>query len=143
MWLQMGEQPYGLVLPGKLMGLLDIFKRAVGGKSGALKLQTSWKEDGVAIEFASNLSEPTVEALLDSLQDAGPEETIYGAYLAQLAGEGRCSLDSSGVLIPWDHVLRTSELSGASRSRAVPQLTASWPTTADSRVFWHSVRVGL
>ncbi|MBN8503374.1 MAG: restriction endonuclease [Burkholderiales bacterium] len=83
------------------MGLLDFFRRATGSKSTEPSLKTVWSDQGVRIEFSGQLKEPSPEGLLEAIHDAGPEDTVLGAYLAQLANEGRCELDPTGALLRW------------------------------------------
>ncbi|SMR67724.1 SNF2-related protein [Cupriavidus plantarum] len=83
------------------MGLFDFFKRAAAAKADKPTLMTSWKLEGVRIEFARELAESTADGLLDAIHEAGPDDSVLGAYLAQLAAENRCRLDRKGALIPW------------------------------------------
>lgn len=84
------------------MGLFDLFKRAVSPTADVPTLKTSWTQEGVRIEFARDLAEPTTDGLLEAIHDAGPEDSVLGAYLAQLASEDRCRLDRKGALILWN-----------------------------------------
>ncbi|MFT7773275.1 SNF2-related protein [Roseateles sp.] len=86
------------------MGLFDFLKRSTTAKVSEPALKTTWTGEGVCIEFAKNLAEPTAEGLLEAIHDAGAEDTVLGAYLAQLATEGRCRLDASSATIPWADV---------------------------------------
>ncbi|WP_455279042.1 SNF2-related protein [Cupriavidus necator] len=86
------------------MGLFDFFKRAATPKAGKPTLMSSWTQEGVRIEFARELSEPTADGLLEAIHDAGPDDSVLGAYLAQLEAEGRCRLGRKDVLIPWRDV---------------------------------------
>ena len=83
------------------MGILDFFKRALGATPGEPSLKASWSAEGVRVEFAHPLNEPTTEGLLDAVHEAGPEDTVLAAYLSQLVTEGRCRLDAQGALIGW------------------------------------------
>lgn len=83
------------------MGLLDFFKRAATPKADEPTLKTSWMQEGVRIEFARDLAEPTADGLFEAIHDAGPEDSVLGAYLAQLTTEDRCRLDRKGALIQW------------------------------------------
>lgn len=97
------------------MGLFDLFKRTFD-KINEPRLHATWTDVGVSVEFAKHLNEPSVEAILDCLHDAEADETILGAYLVQLASEGRCSIEHSGVLIPWEYIyelLASAEHQGA------------------------------
>lgn len=83
------------------MGLLDFFKRTTGSKSSEPSFKTVWTDEGVQVEFASQLKEASPDGLLDAIHDAGAEDTVLGAYLAQLANEGRSRLERSAAVIPW------------------------------------------
>lgn len=83
------------------MGLFDFFRRSTATKSAEPVLKTAWTTEGVRIEFATRLAEPTADGLLDAVHEAGAEDTVLGAYLAQLATEGRCKLDASSATISW------------------------------------------
>lgn len=83
------------------MGLSDFFKRAAPSKTDGLSLKTSWTQEGVRVEFARELGESSLDGLLEAIHKAGPEDTVLGAYLAQLIGENRCRLDFRGATIPW------------------------------------------
>jgi hypothetical protein len=106
----MGTQTASLVFPGELMGLFDFFKRAPASKVGSPKLKTTWTTEGVCIEFARALPEPTADGLLEALHEAGPEDSVLGAYLVQLASENRCSIDRQGALVRWHDVYELREL---------------------------------
>ena len=86
------------------MGLFDFFMRAVGSKPDEPVLKTTWTTEGVRIEFAKELPESTAEALLDAIPKDAADDTVLGAYLAQLVGEGRCQLDARSALIRWGDV---------------------------------------
>lgn len=86
------------------MGILDFFKRAIGAKPDEPSLKMSWSAVGVRVEFARPLPEPTAEGLLEAVHEAGPEDTVLAAYLAQLLAEGRCHLDAQGALMAWRDV---------------------------------------
>ena len=84
------------------MRLLNLLRRKAGTPPGvAGALARSWTDDGVAIHFAQPLTEPTVEALLASTDNASPDETFLSAYLSQLVIEERCTLTVDGVTLPW------------------------------------------
>ncbi|MDF3981719.1 SNF2-related protein [Luteibacter sp. PPL201] len=83
------------------MGLFDFFKRATSERGEQPSFKTSWNEAGIRFEFAHELHALSPDGLLEALEDAGPEETVLGAYLAQLAGEQRCLLDRKGATISW------------------------------------------
>ncbi|OZI74249.1 SNF2-related protein [Bordetella genomosp. 12] len=83
------------------MGFLDIFKRATNGRNGGPALKTTWTREGVRVEFSHELVDVSADGLLEVIHRAGPEDSVLGAYLAQLAGENRCVLDSKSATIPW------------------------------------------
>jgi SNF2 family DNA or RNA helicase len=86
------------------MGLFDFFLPSTATKSSEPVLKTAWTTEGVRIEFATRLAEPTVDGLLAAIHDAGAEDTVLGAYLAQLASEGRCKLDAGNATVSWADV---------------------------------------
>lgn len=86
------------------MGLFDFFRRSTTTKSAEPVLKTAWTTEGVRIEFATRLAESTADGLLDAIHEAGAEDTVLGAYLAQLASEGRCKLDASSATVSWADV---------------------------------------
>lgn len=86
------------------MGLFDFFKRVVAAKADEPTLKSTWTDEGVRVEFAQDLPEATAEGLLAAIHEAGPEDSVFGAYLAQLVSEERCKLDSNGALIRWQDV---------------------------------------
>jgi SNF2 family DNA or RNA helicase len=105
------------------MGLFDLFKRAVRAKSDEPQLKTSWTPGGVRIEFTSRLASPTPDGLLEAIHDAGPDETVLGAYLAQLEAEDRCLLSPDGALVRWEDVFALqamAEHAGALRLLGLP-----------------------
>ena len=83
------------------MGLFGFFRRVKAPQSLEPKLKTGWAGEGVFIEFSQQLPDTTTEGLLAAVHEAGPEDTVMGAYLAQLVGENRCTLDHTGALIRW------------------------------------------
>jgi hypothetical protein len=86
------------------MSLLDFFRRSTAKRSSERTLEASWSNEGVRVEFATKLVKPTADGLLDAIHIAGAEDTVLGAYLAQLVIEGRCELDPDGATIPWADV---------------------------------------
>ncbi|MEO3711488.1 SNF2-related protein [Roseateles flavus] len=105
------------------MGLFDFLKRSTISKAAESTLKTTWTEEGVRIDFARELSEPTSEGLLDAIHEAGAEDTVLGAYLAQLASEGRCRLGLGSATIPWSDVyalLASAEHVGALKLLGLP-----------------------
>lgn len=101
------------------MGLFDFFKRAVGAKPDETTLKVDWTPEGVRVEFTRPLICSTPEALLDAIHEAGPEDSVLGAYLVQLAMEERCYLDVNGALIAWPDVY---ELLGSTEHQGTVQL---------------------
>lgn len=86
------------------MGLFDILKRTVGSIADEPTLKTAWALEGVRIDFRGELREVSPEGLLEAIHNAGPEDSVLGAYLAQLATESCCRLDAKGVTIPWVNI---------------------------------------
>lgn len=107
------------------MGFFDFFKRAVGGKPDEPLLKTTWTEAGVRIELAGELPDPSPEGLLDSINEAGAADSVLGAYLAQLAMEGRCEIDRKGVSVHWHDLYQlqsAAEHVGALKLLSLPPL---------------------
>ncbi len=102
------------------MGLFDFFKRAMGASPDERILQTGWSELGVRIEFSRPIIGTVAESLLDAIDDAGAEDTVLGAYLAQLVTDGHCLIDSSGATIPWQNIYELQ--ASAEHVGAVPLL---------------------
>ncbi|WP_321927866.1 SNF2-related protein [Paraburkholderia guartelaensis] len=105
------------------MGFFDFFKKVAAQKSEEPTPKTAWTAEGVRVEFARDLPESTAEGLLEAVHEAGSEDTVLGAYLAQLATEERCELDSKGALIRWQNVYElqgTAEHESALRLLALP-----------------------
>lgn len=86
------------------MSLFDFFRRSTTTNSSEPLLKTAWTTEGVRIEFATKLESPTADGLLDAIHEAGAEDTVLGAYLAQLASEGRCKLDANSATVSWADV---------------------------------------
>lgn len=86
------------------MKFLDIFKRASSSARDEPALKTTWTPEGVRVEFARQLGEASADGLLEALDNAGPDDSVLGAYVAQLVGENRCALDTKGATIPWSDV---------------------------------------
>lgn len=124
------------------MGLFDFIRQRIGGSSEpARALVREWTNDGVFVRFASALTEPTVDGLLSSTDNASAEETFLAAYLAQLVVEERALLTTRGVTLPWKTVyelLESPEHAGAVTSIGLPPTRALCPiltsrdTLADS-----------
>lgn len=104
------------------MSLFSFFKRPTA-KGTEPALTTAWTLEGVSVAFAQELKEPSPDGLLEALQDAGPTDTVLGAYLSQLAAENRCLVNSTAVLIPWHDIyelLGSAEHAGALQLLALP-----------------------
>lgn len=106
------------------MGFFDLFKRAAVSKNDESVLKTTWTREGVRVEFARQLLEASAEGLLAAIHQSGPEDSVLGAYIAQLAGESRCTLDSKGATIPWSDVY---ELQGSAEHVGALQLLSLPP----------------
>lgn len=105
------------------MALLDFLKRSIGSKSSEPALKTTWTEYGVRIEFTNNIAELTPDGLLEAIHQAGAEDSVLGAYLAQLAAESKCQIDARGVTIPWNDIYElqsSAEHAGALRLLELP-----------------------
>lgn len=105
------------------MGLFDFLKRSVGLKDSEPALKTTWSANGIRVEFDNDITEPTPEGLLEAIHEAGAEDSVLGAYLAQLAAESRCRVDARGVTIPWTDVYElqgSAEHAGALKLLALP-----------------------
>lgn len=92
------------------MSIFNIFKRAVSATSAPPVLKTLWSTEGVRVEFSSPLPELTQDALLDALSTASAEESVLGAYLAQLVSDGHCKLLRDAAIVRWEDIyqLQTS-----------------------------------
>lgn len=86
------------------MSIFNIFKRAVSPASAAPVLKTLWSAEGVRVEFSTPLPELTQDALLDALSAGSAEETVLGAYLAQLVSDGQCKLQQDAAVIRWEDI---------------------------------------
>ncbi|MGE8453975.1 MAG: hypothetical protein ACN6OP_25870, partial [Pseudomonadales bacterium] len=71
------------------------------------------------MKFSAPLPTPTAEALQEALAQAGPEDSVLGVYLAQLAMEGLCEIRSDSVMLPWGRVY---EMSANAEHQGVMQL---------------------
>jgi hypothetical protein len=112
------------------MGLFDFFKRGTTSKGNAPALTTTWRAEGVRVEFNNDIAETTPEGLLDAIQQAGAADSVLGAYLAQLASESRCLVDVRGVTIPWADIYElwgSVEHAGALKLLALPPLSPLRP----------------
>ncbi|BCT69492.1 SNF2-related protein [Nitrosospira sp. NRS527] len=111
------------------MTLLDLFRRTKKSIPAAT-FTSLWAQQGIQISFVSPLAEASAEALLDAVHGASAEDAIFGAYLAQLAVEGLCEIQSDIVLIPWKQVydlLRSPEHEGAIQFLGLPPQRALRP----------------
>lgn len=107
------------------MPLWDLLRRAVGSRSAEPSLMTAWTLGGVRIEFVTELREVSPDGLLDAIHKASAQDSVLGAYLAQLATEGHCILDRSGATVPWQEVYKlhaSAEHVGALRLLGLPPL---------------------
>lgn len=86
------------------MSFFDFFKRTSESKGGQQILSTTWTHEGVHVSFSQALTSPTTEGLRDAIHQSGPDDTVFGAYLAQLVDDGRCILDFNGALIYWQDI---------------------------------------
>jgi len=82
------------------MSLRDIFNR-LRSSSSETRYSRHWHDDGVRIRFGSVLLDQTAEALFDEAHRARGDDSVLGAYLAQLAVEGHCLVESEAAFIPW------------------------------------------
>ena len=115
----MGGNSRRLVLHGVGMGFFDIFRRKPSSVPSKLALSVDWTQGGVEIRLAQPMEEPSVEALQDALEHAGPEDSVLGAYLAQLAVEGACELRRDNIFLPW---ARVYDLLGSEEHQGAVQL---------------------
>jgi len=105
------------------MRLFNLFRRRTAGASATQVLSRKWTTDGVFVQFATALIEPTLDALLAATDTASAEETFFAAYLSQLVSEDRAHLSVSGVLIPWSvmyDLLESQEHAGAVQALDLP-----------------------
>lgn len=91
------------------MGIFKFLKRAALSDSTSPVLKTVWSEEGIRIEFASALPEPTRDALLDALSEASPEESVLGAYLVQLIFDAQCVLRQDAASISWENIYQLQD----------------------------------
>ena len=120
------------------MGLFDVFRRKASEGQFDSVLNTVWTKDGVEIRLSKPMEVPSLEALQDALDKAGPEESVLGAYLAQLVVEGTCELRRDSVLVPWLHVyelLAQEEHQGAIQLLGLPEIDALRPIISCSNTF--------
>ena len=85
------------------MGLFSFFKKSAQ-RQPARALKSTWTPEGLRIEFALPLSQPSTEAFLESLDTAATDEAVLGAYLSQLISDGQCNLDFASALVKWPHI---------------------------------------
>lgn len=112
------------------MGLFDIFRRKTTEEPTNSALNTAWTKDGVEIRLATPMAVPSVEALQDALDDAGPEDSVLGAYLTQLVVEGDCELRHESLLVPWSRIyelLSSEEHNGVIQLLGLPEITPLRP----------------
>ena len=113
------------------MGLFDIVRQKLTGAPNSAPVMTrSWTEEGIVINFAHPLTEPTVDAMLSATEQSSGEETFLAAYLSQLVGEGLCELTCQGATVPWPAVyelIASPEHTGAIQSLDIPPLCGLQP----------------
>lgn len=105
------------------MGLFDFFRRRSSSTAAASVLSRGWTAQGVFVEFAAELLEPTLDAFLASTDATSSEEAFLAAYLSQLITEDQAQLSASGVLIPWRvayELLNSEEHAGLLQSLDLP-----------------------
>lgn len=105
------------------MGLFNFLKRATSSNGQEPTLTTIWAAEGVRIAFKNDIQDTTPEGLLEAIHQAEAEDSVLGAYLAQLASESRCRIDAQGVTIPWSDVYElqgSAEHAGALKLLALP-----------------------
>lgn len=105
------------------MALFDIFRALRGPAKPTPMFTRSWTPEGIAIQFARPLPEPSVQALYALANPNSPEDSFLVAYLGQLAIEERCALTNSGVGLPWQLVyelLTSVEHTGVLRWLGLP-----------------------
>lgn len=98
------------------MSLFEFLKRAVGAKTDERTLKLSWTDEGVRFDFSRPLAVATAEGLVDAIERCGPEESLLGAYLSQLATEGKCRLETTHACVGWGELfalLGSAEHAGA------------------------------
>jgi HJR/Mrr/RecB family endonuclease len=115
------------------MDILRLFRRSGKGSTSSETRpgsQAAWLEEGVRLRFDQELVQPTLEGLLDAIHGAGPQESVLGAYVAQLVSEGHCRLDTNGATIPWHviyELLASPEHQGALRMLELPPIASLRP----------------
>lgn len=88
-----------------MIGVFNLFTRNKKLEN-ANQLSPIWTADGVEIRFAITLTEATVEGLLDAVHKYGQVDALLGAYLAQLAIDGTCVINSSSIFISWSNIYK-------------------------------------
>ncbi len=96
------------------MGIIDIFKRALGRATGATdplaesshkgRLARSFGGNGVRVEFSAPLFSPDIDGLHALLESANAQDSLLGAYLIQLVSDGYASLTASDITIGWPQI---------------------------------------
>lgn len=92
------------------MGFFDIFKRSASPSAEKRILKVSWSQNCIQIIFSDVLTSPSVDGLLEAIQDAGPEDSVLGAYLAQLVTAGYVELDTTEARLSWDNFFQLQGL---------------------------------
>ena len=112
------------------MGLFDFLKKRLGTAPEVRVLARRWTQDGVFVQFALALTEPTVDSLLSATDQASAEDTFLAAYLGQLVSEGKCTLSTEGATLPWSVVyelMASADHSGALQALDLPPVAALSP----------------
>lgn len=113
-----------------MMGLFDIFRRKPSADKPSSALSTAWTTQGIEVRLEKAMAMPSLEALQDSLDNAGPDDSVLGAYLSQLVLEGECELRQESIIFPWERVyelLASEEHVGALQFFDLPELRPLQP----------------
>lgn len=122
------------------MGISDFFKRALNSKSSVTSSQIAstskptlalkFLPDGVALDFTSPLENADLASLQDALDTANAQDSVLGAYLAQLVSDGYATLTKYSLIVPWGKVyemLSSAEHAGAVEWLSLPPLSSLKP----------------
>lgn len=107
------------------MGLFDFFRRRTSSNPTVPVLSRGWSAEGVFVQFATLLPEPSLDAFLASTDATSADEAFLAAYLSQLITEDRAQVSASGVLIPWHvtyELLHSEEYAGVVQSLDLPAI---------------------
>ena len=85
------------------MGLFDFFRRtnAANGDSKPVFLTQCTKE-GLLLRFEAGVVINDLDSLMEFNDQATVEEKLLRAYLSDLLIDGKCQLQDSGVILPWE-----------------------------------------